>query len=112
MWQVANWFFAHFIVTSYQTGAKAALYASFATLPLFLIWLYISWAIVLLGAEISYADQNIQTLTWEEKEHKYSQRYKEELMLKTLLICGRKYYLGERAPSSSELAKDYYSLNV
>ena len=104
LWQVANWFFAHFIVTSYQTGAKAALYASFATLPLFLIWLYISWAIVLLGAEISYADQNIQTLTWEEKEHKYSQRYKEELMLKTLLICGRKYYLGERAPSSSELA--------
>jgi len=35
-----------------------AIYGSFAALPLFLIWLQISWIIVLVGAEISHAYQN------------------------------------------------------
>ncbi len=36
-----------------------AIYGSFAALPLFLIWLQISWLIVLVGAELSYAHQSI-----------------------------------------------------
>jgi membrane protein len=35
-----------------------AIYGSFAALPLFLIWLQISWFIVLIGAEISHAYQH------------------------------------------------------
>jgi membrane protein len=35
-----------------------AIYGSFAALPLFLMWLQISWFIVLIGAEFSYAFQN------------------------------------------------------
>jgi membrane protein len=35
-----------------------AIYGSFAALPLFLLWLQISWVIVLLGAEISHAYQH------------------------------------------------------
>ncbi len=35
-----------------------AIYGSFAALPLFLMWLQISWIIVLIGAEISHAYQN------------------------------------------------------
>lgn len=35
-----------------------AIYGSFAALPLFLLWLQISWFIVLMGAEISHAFQN------------------------------------------------------
>lgn len=35
-----------------------AIYGSFAALPLFMIWLQLSWAIVLLGGEVSYSHQN------------------------------------------------------
>ena len=35
-----------------------AIYGSFAALPLFMIWLQLSWTIVLLGGEISYSHQN------------------------------------------------------
>ena len=35
-----------------------AVYGSFAALPLFLVWLQLSWFIVLFGAELSYTYQN------------------------------------------------------
>lgn len=45
---------AQVVVSKYN-----AIYGSFAALPLFLIWLQISWMIVLLGAEIAYAHQHV-----------------------------------------------------
>jgi membrane protein len=34
-----------------------AIYGSFATLPLFLVWIYVSWMVFLAGAEVSFAVQ-------------------------------------------------------
>ena len=39
-----------------------AIYGTFAAIPLMLLWLQMSWFIVLIGAEISYAAQNVQLL--------------------------------------------------
>jgi membrane protein len=36
-----------------------AIYGSFAALPLFMLWLQISWAICLLGAQLTYTNQNL-----------------------------------------------------
>ncbi|WP_319779244.1 YihY/virulence factor BrkB family protein [Maridesulfovibrio sp.] len=56
VWQMAQWAYIN-----WQIGVSKynAIYGSFAQLPLFLIWLYTSWVIVLLGSEISYAVQNV-----------------------------------------------------
>lgn len=35
-----------------------AIYGSFATLPLFLLWIHVSWMVLLTGAEVSFAVQN------------------------------------------------------
>lgn len=40
-----------------------AIYGSFAALPLFLLWLQISWTICLFGAELTYAGQNIRNFS-------------------------------------------------
>lgn len=55
-WQMAQWAYIN-----WQIGVSKynAIYGSFAQLPLFLLWLYFSWIIVLLGSEISYAVQNV-----------------------------------------------------
>jgi membrane protein len=47
--------FAAFVVSSlYYT----AVYASFAILMVFLIWLYVGWFIVLVGGEVAYVYQH------------------------------------------------------
>ena len=51
LWQSAGWAFALFVASSTR---YAAIYSSFAILVLFLIWLYVSWLILLFGADISF----------------------------------------------------------
>jgi membrane protein len=52
----------------FQIGVSnyGAIYGSFAALPLFLAWLQLSWLIVLLGAEASFAHQNVATYEFEQ----------------------------------------------
>ena len=62
LFQLTQWAYIHF-----QVGVSrySALYGTFAALPLFLAWLQISWLIVLLGAEISFAYQNVENYEFE-----------------------------------------------
>ncbi len=62
------------------------LYGSIAMIPLFLLWLQITWLIVLMGAEISFAYQNIENYEFEEDALNLSQNNKRIL---TLLIAHR-----------------------
>jgi membrane protein len=61
-YHLAQWIYIYF-----QIGVARynAIYGSFAALPLFIIWLQISWLIVLLGAEISFSHQNADTFEYE-----------------------------------------------
>jgi len=56
--------FLHDVHFRFQVGvARAnAIYATFASLPLLLIYLQLLWTVVLVGAEVSYAVQNLATL--------------------------------------------------
>lgn len=38
-----------------------ALFGSFAALPLLLVWVYVSWVVVLVGCEVAFAAQNLAT---------------------------------------------------
>lgn len=55
------WFFVQGIYIKLQIGVARynAIYGSFATLPLFLVWLEIGWIVFLVGAEMSFAVQHI-----------------------------------------------------
>ena len=62
IFQVIQWVYIYFQVGVSKYGA---IYGTFMALPLFLIWLQLSWLIVLLGAEISFAYQNIEQYEFE-----------------------------------------------
>lgn len=52
--------FWQWLYIKFQIGVSSygAIYGSFAALPLFLIWLQISWLILLLGAELAFEIEN------------------------------------------------------
>lgn len=54
------WFAVQRLYIVMQVGVANynAIYGSFATVPLFLIWIYVGWVFILLGATLAYAVQN------------------------------------------------------
>ncbi len=52
---------------SHLTGANPV-YGTFAALPLFLVWLYSSWVVVLFGAEVAFSAQHWRTYDLNAKE--------------------------------------------
>ncbi len=57
------WFAVQNVYISLQVGVSNynAIYGSFATLPLFLVWMYLGWLFVLGGAQVAYACQHLST---------------------------------------------------
>lgn len=107
-WQIANLYFTKFFVMSFQTGFKEALYSGFASLPLILIWLYLAWTVVLLGAEISYAHQNQSKMTWDIRNTTYSYRFRENVAMHILLYIYKKFITGEDASGYSEIKENFH----
>lgn len=58
-----------------------AIYGSFAALPMFMLWVQISWLICLFGAELCYASQNMEEFAFKTKTEDLSYRYKIMLCL-------------------------------
>ncbi len=61
------------------------IYGTFASIPIFLIWLYVSWQIVLLGAEVGFAFQNYATYKMEQRAHSASPQSR--IMLALSIMC-------------------------
>ena len=71
--QILQLFYIHsqIWVSSYN-----AIYGSFAALPLFMLWMQISWIICLFGAQLCYTNQNLDELAFLNSEVKVSHAYK------------------------------------
>jgi len=62
LWQVSQWAYVQFQV---GVAKYSALYGTLSALPIFLAWIYLSWVILLLGAEVTYCLQNYRRLSQE-----------------------------------------------
>ena len=82
-----------------------AVYGSFAALPLFLIWMQISWLIILYGAEVSHAMQYAKRLVHSEQTKKLSYRYSKLICLHILHKIGSHFAEEKDAPSAESLSE-------
>lgn len=95
------------IYITFQIGAAhyGAVYGSFAALPLFLAWMQVSWLIVLLGAELSFAHQHVDTYEFEPDCLRVSPAFKRLLTLTVTCLCVKLFNKGERPLSADEIAQ-------
>ncbi|MEQ5835253.1 YihY/virulence factor BrkB family protein [Marinobacter sp. NFXS9] len=98
-WQAGGMLFASFVAGS---ARYAAIYSSFAIGIVLLIWLYLNWLLLLIGASIVYYLQNPGAVA-----KRYQVRYSPELqeqvaMVMMWLVC-KPFSEGKHAPQQEKL---------
>ncbi|MDI6741449.1 MAG: YihY/virulence factor BrkB family protein [Smithella sp.] len=91
---------------TFQVGVANynAIYGSFAALPLFLMWVQLSWLIILFGAEIAFAYQNADTYEFESDFLQASRRLR---VLLSLMVTGRlikNFVRGDKPMTAAEIS--------
>jgi membrane protein len=91
LWEATGKIFAVFVVGS---AKYTAVYSGFAILLFFMIWLYLSWLILLIGASIAFYVQHPEHLTAHRALLRLSSRLKERLALLTMTRIGQAHAEG------------------
>lgn len=81
-----------------------AIYGSFAAFPLLLLWLQLAWIMVLFGAEITFASQNIQNFFFEKEIKNISDRYSYFTTLMITAIICKRFEKGEAPLSALDIS--------
>lgn len=102
LWQTAGWAFAEFVAFSTQ---YTAIYSSFAILILFLIWLYLSWLILLFGAAVAFYYQHPDYLVAHSGELRLSNRMRERLALGTMGLIAGRFLHGAPPPTARDISR-------
>ena len=101
LWQLSQWGYL-----SFQVGVARynAIYGTMAALPILMVWIYLSWMIVLLGLEMTYATQNLTTIRQDLRGKRINFSSIEFIAVTVLLFVSRRFYTGKRALGQEELA--------
>ncbi len=97
MKSVYFWYNTH-VVTNYK------FYGSLGTIPVFLLWIYLSWIIVLFGAEVVFAAQHLNTYRREIEQMRPSAADRDRLALVICVEVVRPFVAGAKPPSGEEVA--------
>lgn len=101
IWQLSQWFYLNF-----QVGVAKynAIYGTMAALPVFMIWIYLSWSIVLFGLEVTYATQNLHSIRQDIRGQNINFASRELVALTVMLYLARRFYRGEASAPLEEIA--------
>jgi membrane protein len=102
VWQVAGWMFASFVVSS---GQQTAIYSIFASLFLFMLWLYVGWIIVLTGARLAYYFQHPDAVYLSRQPAETSVQTREILAAAVLREIGQRFLSKQAPPTLGELGR-------
>jgi membrane protein len=101
LFPLALWGYVNFSVGAARLGA---VFGAFWQLPLFLVFTYFAWAIVLLGAEVSFAYQNLGRYRREVRGDEPGPAGREAIGLGIALEVARRFQAGAEPCHPDELA--------
>jgi membrane protein len=94
-----GWINGQVYLTRYNT-----IYGTFAALPLFMIYLQLSWMIVLFGAEYAFATQNANVWEYRNTGMKMSVAHRKKVTLLIMRHMIKNFELGNKPMTISELS--------
>jgi len=103
LWQSASVLFAKFVA---QATSYNAVYSGFAIFLVLLIWLYVSWLILLLGCQLSFYIQHPEHLRPTKVTPYMSAHSAEFLGLSIVAMVGKRFLAGEPMIAREALAKE------
>ena len=88
------WRWTGLLFASFAGGSTSytAIYSGFAILLLFMIWLYLGWLILLIGASIAFYHQHPEKVQWDDESSAISAVMRENLSLQLMLEIGQQHY--------------------
>jgi membrane protein len=105
MWATMGVIFTTFILSSVRT---LAIYATFAIGIVSLIWLYLNWLILLIGAQLAFYHQNPAFLRIGRQEPRLSNSMRERLALNVMMLVGQTFRSPGKRIDSVELASQLH----
>ncbi len=99
--QILQWLY---IDLQFGISKLSTIYGSFAAIPLFIAWLQISWTIVLIGAELSFANQNVSRYEYESEALNVSHYQKRALVLMIMNMIIKTFSKGDKPISAEKIA--------
>jgi membrane protein len=102
LWASAGAFFATFILYASRTQL---IYSGFAVAITTLIWLYLSWLILLIGAQLAFYHQQPAFLRMGRREPRLSNAMRERLALNVMYLVGKAFRNLEESTGIREISR-------
>jgi membrane protein len=99
--QLLQWLY---IDLQFGISKLSTIYGSFAAIPLFIVWVQSSWILLLLGAELAFANQNVSRYEFESEALNVSHFQKRALVLMIMNIIIRNFSVGEKPISAEDIS--------
>ncbi len=101
LWQLNN-MFSVLYVSRVVTNSK--IYGSLGMIPVIMIGLYLSWMILLFGAQVAYAYQNRRSYLQARQVESLSQSGREFITLRLMTFIGHRFQEGRKAATLLQIA--------
>ena len=88
-----------------QSVRYSTVYGSLAVVPIFLIWLYITWIVVLIGLEIAFTHQHFMTLLRSRAVRDGPEGDRVGTGLRLFTLVAQRFETGEDPPTCDQLSR-------